>query len=73
MRSDSAPLGRWVSINGQVGEGQLRLSFSYGRRRYRRAAIERLAEHYAAALRELVAHCTGGARGVTPSDFRCRT
>ncbi|MCA1359979.1 non-ribosomal peptide synthase/polyketide synthase [Bradyrhizobium sp. IC3069] len=69
MRSDSAPLGRWVSINGQVGEGQLRLSFSYGRRRYRRATIERLAEHYAASLRELVAHCTGGARGITPSDF----
>ncbi|MBH5386164.1 non-ribosomal peptide synthase/polyketide synthase [Bradyrhizobium diversitatis] len=69
MRSESAPLGRWVSINGQVGEGQLRLSFSYGRRRYRRATIERLAEHYAAALRELVTHCTGGARGVTPSVF----
>ncbi|WP_448032947.1 non-ribosomal peptide synthase/polyketide synthase [Bradyrhizobium liaoningense] len=69
MRSDGAPLGRWLSINGQVGQGQLRLSFSYGRRRYRRATIERLAEHYAAALRELVAHCTGGARGVTPSDF----
>ncbi|WP_434056901.1 non-ribosomal peptide synthase/polyketide synthase [Bradyrhizobium tunisiense] len=69
MRSDSAPLGRWVSINGQVGEGQLRLSFSYGRRRYRRATIERLAAHYAAALRELVDHCTGGGRGVTPSDF----
>ena len=68
-RSDSAPLGRWLSINGQVREGQLRLSFSYGRRRYRRATIERLAEHYAAALRELVDHCTGGARGMTPSDF----
>ncbi len=69
MRSESAPLGRWLTINGQVGEGQLRLSFSYGRRRYRRATIERLAEHYAAALRELVDHCTGGANGVTPSDF----
>nr|WP_166817165.1 non-ribosomal peptide synthase/polyketide synthase [Bradyrhizobium sp. 1(2017)]QIO34957.1 amino acid adenylation domain-containing protein [Bradyrhizobium sp. 1(2017)] len=69
MRSDSAPLGRWVSINGQVGDGQLRLSFAYGRRRYRRETIERLAEHYASALRELVAHCTGSARGVTPSDF----
>ncbi|WOH53420.1 non-ribosomal peptide synthase/polyketide synthase [Bradyrhizobium sp. sBnM-33] len=68
-RSDSAPLGRWLSINGQVREGQLRLSFSYGRRRYRRATIERLAEHYAAALRELVGHCTSGARGMTPSDF----
>ncbi|MEH2532306.1 amino acid adenylation domain-containing protein/non-ribosomal peptide synthase protein (TIGR01720 family) [Bradyrhizobium sp. AZCC 1614] len=68
-RSDSAPLGRWLSINGQVREGQLRLSFSYGRRRYRRVTIERLAEHYAAALRELVEHCTSGARGMTPSDF----
>ncbi|WP_156434823.1 non-ribosomal peptide synthetase, partial [Bradyrhizobium lablabi] len=68
-RSDSAPLGRWLSINGQVREGQLRLSFSYGRRRYRRATIERFVEHYAAALRELVDHCTGGARGITPSDF----
>ncbi|KRR11249.1 non-ribosomal peptide synthetase [Bradyrhizobium jicamae] len=68
-RSDSAPLGRWLSINGQVREGQLRLSFSYGRRRYRRATIERFVEHYAAALRELVDHCTSGARGMTPSDF----
>ncbi|MCA6120231.1 amino acid adenylation domain-containing protein, partial [Bradyrhizobium sp. WSM 1738] len=68
-RSDSAPLGRWLSINGQMREGRLRLSFSYGRKRYRRATIERLVEHYAAALRELVDHCTGGARGVTPSDF----
>ena len=69
-RSDSAPLGRWLSINGQVREGQLRLSFSYGRRRYRRATIERLAEHYAAALRELVDHCTGGARGDDAFGFR---
>ncbi|MDQ8732839.1 non-ribosomal peptide synthetase, partial [Bradyrhizobium sp. LHD-71] len=67
-RSEDAPLGRWLTINGQVREGQLRLSFAFGRRRYRRATIERLAELYAAALRELVAHCTSGARGVTPSD-----
>ncbi|UPJ46488.1 non-ribosomal peptide synthase/polyketide synthase [Bradyrhizobium sp. 200] len=67
-RSASAPLGRWLSINGQVSDGLLRLSFSFGRRRYRRATVERLAEHYAAALRELVDHCTGGARGITPSD-----
>ncbi|MCA1453646.1 non-ribosomal peptide synthase/polyketide synthase [Bradyrhizobium sp. BRP22] len=67
-RSASAPLGRWLSINGQVSEGQLRLSFGYGRKRYQRATIERLAEHYAAALRELVAHCTSGACGITLSD-----
>ena len=67
-RSASAPLGRWLSINGQVRDGLLRLSFSFGSRRYRRATVERLAEHYAAALRELVDHCTGGAHGITPSD-----
>ena len=67
-RSASAPLGRWLSINGQVRDGLLRLSFSFGRRRYRRATVERLAERYADALRELVDHCTGGARGITPSD-----
>ncbi|MGY3617879.1 non-ribosomal peptide synthase/polyketide synthase [Bradyrhizobium sp. USDA 10063] len=67
-RSASAPLGRWLSINGQVSEGRLRLSFGFGRRRYRRATVERLAEHYGAALRELVAHCTSGACGITPSD-----
>ncbi|MBR1143098.1 non-ribosomal peptide synthase/polyketide synthase [Bradyrhizobium sp. AUGA SZCCT0431] len=67
-RSASAPLGRWLSINGQVRDGLLRLSFSFGRRRYQRATVERLAEHYAAALRGLVDHCTGGARGITPSD-----
>ncbi|WP_315833218.1 non-ribosomal peptide synthase/polyketide synthase [Bradyrhizobium prioriisuperbiae] len=67
-RSPSAPLARWLSINGQVREGQLRLSFGYGRKRYRRETIERLAEAYAAALRQLVDHCTGGACGVTPSD-----
>ncbi|WP_315833219.1 non-ribosomal peptide synthetase [Bradyrhizobium prioriisuperbiae] len=68
MRSASAPLGRWLSINGQVRDGQLRLSFGYGRKRYRRATIERLAEAYATALRQLVDHCTGGVAGVTPSD-----
>jgi len=66
--SATAPLGRWLSINGQVRDGQLQLSFGYGRKRYRRATIERLAEAYGSALRQLVEHCTGGASGVTPSD-----
>ncbi|MGC2775827.1 MAG: amino acid adenylation domain-containing protein, partial [Bradyrhizobium sp.] len=67
-RSASAPLGRWLSINGQVLDHQLRLTFGFGRRRYRRAAVERLAACYSAALRELVAHCTSGVYGITPSD-----
>ena len=68
-RSAAAPLGRWLSVNGQVREGCLRFSFGYGRRRYDRATVERLASLYGEALRELVAHCTSGAVGVTPSDF----
>ncbi|MGJ4925638.1 non-ribosomal peptide synthase/polyketide synthase [Bradyrhizobium sp. HKCCYLS2038] len=67
-RSLSAPLGRWLSINGQVFDGQLRLTFGFGRRRYRRETVERLAQHYSTALRELVAHCTSGVGGITPSD-----
>ncbi|MGY3617881.1 amino acid adenylation domain-containing protein [Bradyrhizobium sp. USDA 10063] len=67
-RSANAPLRGWLNINGEVREGCLRLSFGYGRRRYRRETVERLARSYAAALRELVDHCTSGARGVTPSD-----
>ncbi|WP_315718978.1 MULTISPECIES: non-ribosomal peptide synthase/polyketide synthase [unclassified Bradyrhizobium] len=67
-RSASAPLGRWLSINGQVLDRELRLTFSFGRKRYCRATIERLAACYSDALRQLVAHCTSGVHGVTPSD-----
>ncbi|WP_035642219.1 non-ribosomal peptide synthetase, partial [Bradyrhizobium sp. ORS 375] len=67
-RSASAPLGRWLSINGQVLDRELRLTFGFGRKRYRRATVQRLADHYAVALREVVAHCTSGASGITPSD-----
>ncbi|MDU6375985.1 MAG: condensation domain-containing protein, partial [Bradyrhizobium sp.] len=67
-RSASAPLGRWISINGQVLDRELQLTFGFGRRRFRRATIERLANHYADALRELVAYCTSGVHGITPSD-----
>ncbi|MGJ5068406.1 non-ribosomal peptide synthase/polyketide synthase [Bradyrhizobium oligotrophicum] len=67
-RSASAPLGRWLGINGQVLDGRLKLTFSFGRRRYRRTTIERLAACYSKALRELVAHCTSGVHGITPSD-----
>ncbi|OPH81279.1 non-ribosomal peptide synthetase, partial [Nitrobacter vulgaris] len=67
-RSNSAPLGRWLSINGQVKDGELRLSFSFGRKRYQRKTIELLAASYETAVRELVDHCTSGACGLTPSD-----
>ncbi|KRR14094.1 non-ribosomal peptide synthetase [Bradyrhizobium valentinum] len=67
-RSATAPLRGRLNINGLVREGRLQLSFGYGRKRYRRETIERLAGLYEAALRGLVAHCCSGAFGLTPSD-----
>ncbi|CCD96147.1 putative Non-ribosomal peptide synthase:Amino acid adenylation (modular protein) [Bradyrhizobium sp. ORS 375] len=68
MRAADTPLRAWLTINGQVRDGRLRLAFRYGRRRYRRATIERIAELYGAALRGLVDHCAGSAGWLTPSD-----
>jgi amino acid adenylation domain-containing protein/non-ribosomal peptide synthase protein (TIGR01720 family) len=68
MRSADAPLRGWLNINGEVRDGRLRLSFGYGRLRYRRETVERLAQLYELSLRDLVNHCTSGACGITPSD-----
>ncbi|MDQ8728327.1 non-ribosomal peptide synthetase [Bradyrhizobium sp. LHD-71] len=67
-RSATAPLRGWLNINGEVRDRRLRLSFGYGRKRYRRETIARLVQLYETALRELVDHCTSGACGITPSD-----
>ncbi|MCK1516314.1 amino acid adenylation domain-containing protein [Bradyrhizobium sp. 190] len=67
-RSAAAPLRGWLNITAMVREGCLQLSFGYGRKRYRRETVERVAGLYESALRELVAHCCTGASGLTPSD-----
>ncbi|KRR25686.1 non-ribosomal peptide synthetase [Bradyrhizobium lablabi] len=67
-RSPSAPMRGWLNITGLVRDGRLHLSFGYGRKRYRRETVERLAGLYETALRELVAHCCSGTSGLTPSD-----
>ncbi|MDR6305692.1 amino acid adenylation domain-containing protein/non-ribosomal peptide synthase protein (TIGR01720 family) [Nitrobacter vulgaris] len=67
-RCASGPMRGWLVINGLVRDGRLRLSLEYGRKRFQRATIERLAELYETALRELVTHCCSGAFGLTPSD-----
>ncbi|WP_420029615.1 non-ribosomal peptide synthase/polyketide synthase [Pseudomonas parafulva] len=65
-----APLGNWLSINGQVYAGQLRLGWTFSEAMFERSDIERLAQDYARELSQLVAHCLlPGSAGVTPSDF----
>ncbi|TDF82583.1 non-ribosomal peptide synthetase [Pseudomonas sp. H9] len=57
-----------LSINGQVYEGQLRLSWSFDPRRFDGAQVQSLADAYGQALRTLVAHCLTCEGGLTPSD-----
>ena len=59
-----------IEITAMVFGGRLRTTFSYSRSLHRRETVERLAERFLGALRELVEHCRSPwARAVTPSDF----
>ncbi|WP_028695082.1 non-ribosomal peptide synthetase [Pseudomonas cremoricolorata] len=69
-QSPDAPLDNWLSINGQVFDGQLSLTFSFSEEMFEVATIERLAAAYEAELLALIEHCCEhGPRGFTPSDF----
>ena len=43
--------------------------FAYATARYERATVQRLAEEFIRALRELIEHCSQDDGGYTPSDF----
>ncbi|VVN21638.1 Linear gramicidin synthase subunit D [Pseudomonas fluorescens] len=69
-QSLDAPMGNWLTLNGQVYGGELSIGWSFSRERFDIATIERLAQDYAAELAALIAHCvTPGTQGLTPSDF----
>ncbi|MEO5934824.1 MAG: amino acid adenylation domain-containing protein, partial [Duganella sp.] len=63
-----APLDYALSVNGQVFQGELRLDFSYSSARFEESTIAALARSCESELRALIAHCCGGASGLTPSD-----
>ncbi|WP_137925664.1 non-ribosomal peptide synthase/polyketide synthase, partial [Cupriavidus sp. 2SB] len=64
-----APLMHALAINGQVYDQTLTLTVHYSRNRHARPAMEALAASFQRELQALIAHCTSGARGVSPSDF----
>lgn len=67
---EQAPLPNWLSVDSQVYEGELRVRWTYGRKRYDETTINGLARAFLAQLRALVTHCLmDGAGGPTPSDF----
>ncbi len=51
-------------------DGELRLNVGFSAQRYRRESVEAWVEQLEKELIALIAHCTSGARGLTPSIFR---
>ncbi|WP_418121736.1 non-ribosomal peptide synthase/polyketide synthase [Variovorax sp. 160MFSha2.1] len=64
-----APQAHEFAINARVYEGELSLAVSYGRERHREEDVRAWTHRLREELLALVAHCTGAASGVTPSDF----
>nr|WP_256390450.1 non-ribosomal peptide synthetase [Pseudomonas yamanorum] len=68
--SAQAPLGNWLTLNGQVFGGELSLNWAFSAERFEPALIQHLADEYAGQLRQLIEHCCEpDHQGVTPSDF----
>ncbi|MCK9802333.1 amino acid adenylation domain-containing protein [Pseudomonas sp. MAFF 302030] len=65
-----APLGNWLSINGQVYDGVLSLAWTFSRQLFDPSTVQNLADEYARELEFLIEHCCQpGLRLATPSDF----
>ncbi|ANN66689.1 D-alanine--poly(phosphoribitol) ligase subunit DltA [Bordetella bronchialis] len=64
-----APLSHALTINGRVYDGQLSLSVGYSGQQWREDSMRELAACWTQALATVIAHCTSGVQGVTPSDF----
>ncbi len=68
-RSERARRAHRLEVNGLVSGGRLRLTWSYSEALHVRDTIAALARGFESSLRALIAHCRGGAWGLTPSDF----
>jgi len=69
-QSPDAPMGNWLTLNGQVYGGELSVAWSFSRERFSPGTIERLAREYAEELAALIDHCVQPqSAGLTPSDF----
>ncbi|MDO7899400.1 non-ribosomal peptide synthase/polyketide synthase [Pseudomonas citrulli] len=69
-QSAEAPMGNWLTLNGQVYGGELSVAWNFSRERFHPATLERLADEYAQELALLIGHCVEpDSVGLTPSDF----
>lgn len=53
----AAPLGNWLTLNGQVYGGELTIAWTYSHEMFSAATVQALADDYAAELKALIAHC----------------
>ena len=58
VHSPRAQRSNFLEVNGMVADGRLQLTWSYSENVYRRSTVERLAQNYMEALREIIRHCT---------------
>ncbi|WP_028695076.1 non-ribosomal peptide synthetase [Pseudomonas cremoricolorata] len=64
-----APLGNWLTLNGQVYGGELLVDWQYSAQMFEQHTVQRLASAYEQALGELIEHCcAAGSGSLTPSD-----
>ncbi|SOD20611.1 non-ribosomal peptide synthetase [Nitrosomonas ureae] len=56
-------------INSHIYDGKFCLEVSYSEARYLKKTIEAFVNSFMAELEDVIAHCGGDVRGVTPSDF----
>ncbi|SAK97174.1 amino acid adenylation domain-containing protein [Caballeronia pedi] len=68
-QDEEAVAAHVLEIVGQVMDGELSVMLLHRRsNRYDAATLERLARELETELHTLIAHCTSGAHGITPSD-----
>ncbi|MFL1391710.1 amino acid adenylation domain-containing protein [Pseudomonas tritici] len=69
-QSPEAPLGNWLTLNGQVYGGELQMGWTFSPLMFDAPQIEDLSQAFSRELTALVDHCcTPGNSGVTASDF----
>jgi amino acid adenylation domain-containing protein/non-ribosomal peptide synthase protein (TIGR01720 family) len=66
----SAPLGNWLTVEGQVYGGELALSWGFSREMFDTSTVQALVDTCAQELAALIEHCcTLEGQQATPSDF----
>ncbi|WP_369986956.1 amino acid adenylation domain-containing protein [Pseudomonas xanthosomatis] len=66
----AAPLGNWLTVEGQVHDGCLSLQWGYSAQMFDDATVQGLLDAYRDELQALVEHCCDPRHGgLTPADF----